>query len=140
MRSVPIVVGLMLTGALAACNQSDCPELTQAKTFALQVITDQLSETTAADPLPTTAEAAWSPIADTATRVAIARRYGPVVTLRPPACALPGRDMTKHCDGALFICAVDGAARAGGFSARVAICHSDSGGWEVAAEAFQFPP
>jgi hypothetical protein len=104
------------------------------------VITDQLSEQTAADPPPMTAEAAWSPMADAATRVAVARRYGPVVTLRPPACALPGRDMTKHCDGALFLCAVDGVARAGGFSAKVALCHSDKEGWEMAAEAFQFPP
>lgn len=123
---------------IAGCGQSDYPELAQAKAFAVKVVTDELAETTAAITPPLTPEAARLPQVITNARVEAARRYGPVESLRPATCALPGKDMTAHCDGALFTCGLNGVARSGSFSAKIAVCHSDAAGWQVAAIAYQY--
>lgn len=133
-----LFIALGTSTLIAGCGPSDYPELAQAKGFAVKVVTDQLSETTAAAAPPLTAEAARLPQISAAARVEAARRYGPVESLRPATCALPGKDTTAHCDGALFTCGLDGVARSGSFSAKVAICHSDTAGWQVAAIAYQF--
>ncbi|MCW6513260.1 hypothetical protein [Lichenifustis flavocetrariae] len=145
MKTWPSCIGgvaaiFMLSAGIAGCGQSDYPELAQAKAFALQEATNVLSEARAADLPAITAGAYWLPEADPAMRVATARKYGPVRPLRPPACALQTQDTTEYCDGGLFIFAVDGIARSGGRSSKLAICHSDTAGWELAAERFQFSP